>query len=400
MNYSLTITQLKTAKASADGKPFKLRDGGGLFVFVSATGAKSWRYKYRISGKESVYTMGTFPDLGIADARVMHAKARELVNQGVHPKAQRDADRHITMLIAGDTFKAVADHWFEERKPKWTAYYASQIETSMKADVYPVIGGLPIRKVTSAQILQILKAVDKRGAPVVAMNIRQWCSQVFKYAIVNLKADSDPTAVLQGVVVRPKIKHNVPLTPDQITGLLKEMAKFGGYRTTAIAIELLLLTFVRTAEIRKARWEEFDFEKGEWHIPAGRMKMRVEHFVPLSKQVLALLAELRKITGANEHLFPNLRRPNDYMTPTTINQALKRVGFSGKGTIGFAAHGFRGTAATLLAEQGEYRESVIDRQLAHAERNKVKGAYFHGQYTDERRLMMQSWSDYIDTLRP
>jgi integrase len=232
------------------------------------------------------------------------------------------------------------------------------------------------------------------------MNIRQWCSQVFKYAIVNLKADSDPTAVLQGVVVRPKIKHNVPLTPDQITGLLKEMAKFGGYRTTAIAIELLLLTFVRTAEIRKARWEEFDFEKGEWHIPAGRMKMRVEHFVPLSKQVLALLAELRKITGANEHLFPNLRRPNDYMTPTTINQALKRVGFSGKGTIGFAAHGFRGTAATLLAEQGEYRESVIDRQLAHAERNKVKGAYFHGQYTDERRLMMQSWSDYIDTLRP
>jgi hypothetical protein len=125
MNYSLTITQLKTAKASADGKPFKLRDGGGLFVFVSATGAKSWRYKYRISGKESVYTMGTFPDLGIADARVMHAKARELVNQGVHPKAQRDADRHITMLIAGDTFKAVADHWFEERKPKWTAYYAS-----------------------------------------------------------------------------------------------------------------------------------------------------------------------------------------------------------------------------------------------------------------------------------
>jgi Arm DNA-binding domain len=259
MNYSLTITQLKTAKASADGKPFKLRDGGGLFVFVSATGAKSWRYKYRILGKESVYTMGTFPDLGIADARVMHAKARELVNQGVHPKAQRDADRNITMLIAGDTFKAVADHWFEERKPKWTAYYASQIETSMKADVYPVIGGLPIRKVTSAQILQILKAVEKRGAPVVAMNIRQWCSQVFKYAIVNLKAENDPTSVLQGVVVRPKIKHNVPLTPDQITGLLKEMAKFGGYRTTAIAIELLLLR-VSVLQYMKSRWIAYEFK--------------------------------------------------------------------------------------------------------------------------------------------
>jgi len=182
--------------------------------------------------------------------------------------------------------------------------------------------------------------------------------------------------------------------------LLKQMSKFGGYRTTAIAIELLLLTFVRTVELRMAKWEEFDFENNEWRVPAVRMKMKVEHIVPLSKQAKIFLIELRGITGAGPHLFPNNRRPVDYMTATTINQALKRLGFSGKGTIGFSAHGFRGTATTLLHEGGKYRSEAIERQLSHAEGNKVKAAYNKAQYLPERQKMMQDWSDYVDTLRP
>lgn len=399
MNYSLTNTEIKNAKPLGQGKVLKLWDGGGLHLHVSPKAAKSWRYKYRIAGKEYLYTIGVYPHVGLADVRALHAKAHALVQQGMHPLTQQKADKLQALLDSEDTFEAVASAWIAGKEDGWTAYYGNQIKTAFKVDVYPAIGSLPIRNVKAQHVLAILKKVAGRGAPVVAINIKQWCSQVFRYAVANLKAENDPTAVLKGVVVRPKVKHNVALKPKEITALIEQMEKFGAYRTTAIAIELLLLTFVRTVELRKTIWSEFDFDKNEWRIPAERMKMKIAHVVPLSKQAVSLLTELKGITGASPHLFPNYRRPEDYMTATTINQALKRIGFSGVGTIGFSAHGFRGTAATILYEKG-YRSEAIEKQLAHAERNQVKAAYNQAQYLGERKVMMQGWADYVDTLRP
>lgn len=398
MNYSLTNTEVKNAKP-VDGKARKLSDGGGLHLYVSPKAAKSWRYKYRLGGKEYLHTIGLYPQVGLADARAQHGKAYALVLQGMHPLVQQKADKLQAMLESEDTFKAVALAWIAGKEDGWTAYYGNQIKTVFKVDVYPTIGNLPIRNVKASHVLAILKKVEGRGAPVVAVNIKQWCSQVFRYAVANLKAENDPTAVLKGVVVRPKVKHNVALKPNEITALITQMQKFGAYRTTAIAIELLLLTFVRTVELRKATWSEFDLEKSEWRIPAERMKMKIAHVVPLSKQAVSLLTELQGITGASPHLFPNYRRPEDYMTATTINQALKRIGFSGANTIGFSAHGFRGTSATILYEKG-YRSEVIEKQLAHAERNQVKASYNQAQYLHERQEMMGEWADYVDTLRP
>ena len=398
MNYLLTNTEIKNAKPFVD-KGRKLKDGGGLHLYVSPKATKSWRYKYRIAGKEYLHTIGVYPQIGLAEARALHAKAHALVQKGMHPLVQQKADKLHALLESEDTFKAVASAWIAGKENGWTAYYGEQIKTAFKFDVYPAIGGMPIRNVKAPHVLAILKKVEGRGAPVVAINIKQWCSQVFRYAVANLKAENDPTAVLNGVIVRPKVKHNVALKPNEITALIEQMEKFGAYRTTAIAIELLLLTFVRTVELRKATWSEFDFDKNEWRIPAERMKMKIAHVVPLSKQAVSLLTELQGITGASPHLFPNYRRPEDYMTATTINQALKRIGFSGVGTIGFSAHGFRGTAATSLYEKG-YRSEVIEKQLAHAERNQVKAAYNQAQYLGERKVMMQGWADYVDALRP
>lgn len=398
MNYTLTNIALKHAK-SEGGKPRKLSDGGGLHLFVSPTGAKSWRYKYRIGGKEHLFSIGLYPQVGLADARERHSKARELVARGLHPLAQQKADKHTAMLDAQDTFEALTRAWIAGKEAGWSPYYCGQIKAAMEKDVYPAIGGLPIKDVKAAHLLEVLKKVQARGAPVVAGNIKQWCSAVFTYAVANLKAENDPTAILRGAVVRPKVKHNVALNPAEIKALLAQIGKYGPFRTTSIAIELLMLMFVRTVELRKAIWKEFDLQGGEWHIPAERMKMKVPHVVPLSKQAVALLTELQTITGSRPHLFPNYRRPDAFMTPTTINQALKRVGFSGAGTIGFSAHGFRGTAATILYEKG-YRSEVIEKQLSHAERNQVKAAYNQAQYLAERKTMMQDWADYVDTLRP
>lgn len=374
-------------------------DGGGLLLFVKPNGAKLWRYKYRLNGDERSYSLGAYPALGLAAARKEHERVRELIAKGIDPVAERQLDRLKKAQEGADTFKGIATEWIEAKQSKWSPYYLAQIRRGMEKDAFPAIGALPIRQVEPLHLRTIIKKVELRGAEIVAENIRQWCSAVFRYAIVHGRAASDPAAALKGIVTRPKIKHNLALTPVQVTDLLAKLAASGGNRTTKIAVELLLLTFVRTVELRKATWSEFDLDNGfVWRIPADRMKMGVEHLVPLSTQSLALLRELRQITGSGAWLFPNYRRPNDCMSPTTINRALERMGLAGAGTIGFSAHGFRGTASTYLHETG-YLSAAIERQLAHAEGDKVLAAYNKALYMKERVQLMQDWADKIDALR-
>jgi integrase len=333
--------------------------------------------------------------MGLAEARIKRAEARALVKQGIHPSHHRQAKRLATRTESANTFEAVAREWMEKKNERWTPYYSGQVERCLAADVFPAVGRLPIRSVTAAHLLDIVLRVEARGAETVALLVRQWCSAVFRYAVATLRAENDPAAALKGAIHTPKTKHHRPLARDEIAEFVCALDAYGGYRTTVIALRLMLLTFVRTKELREAQWPEFHLELGEWRIPAGRMKMREAHIVPLSKQVLVLLTELKTYTGSRDLLFPNYRDPRTCMTPTTLNRALERMGFNGKDSIGFSAHGFRATASTILNEMG-FRPEVIERQLAHKERNKVRASYNRAEYLQERRAMMQQWADAVD----
>lgn len=390
----MPLTDAKIRNTKPGPKPAKLADGGGLYLEVRPTGAKLWRFRYRIAGKENVFAIGEYPSIGLAEARAEHGKARALVKQGVHPSHNRQAKRLSSQVANANTFEAVAREWIAKKSPRWTAYYLRQVTRFLESDVFPHVGKLPIRSVTSAHLLEVIRRVEARGAETVALLIRQWASAIFRYAVATLRADGDPAAALKGAIHRPKVEHHKPLSRKQIVDFKEAVAKYGGYRTTVIALELMLLTFVRTVELRKAAWSEFDLEDAEWRIPAERMKMREPHIVPLSRQAVKLLRELQTYTGGRRFLFPNYRSSEECMTATTLNRALERMGFNGKDSIGFSAHGFRATASTLLNEMG-YRSDVIERQLAHAERDKVRASYNHAEYMQERSAMMQEWADFL-----
>jgi integrase len=392
----------KSLYETVDG-PYKLADGGGLYIEVRTSGAKLWRYRYRVAGRENLFAIGEYFDdrrlghVSLDDARRERDKARVLVRQGVHPAHNRQAERLATHAENANTFEIVALEWVAKKRSNWTPYYLRQVERFLGSDVFPYIGKLPIRSVTAAHLLEIVRRVEGRGAATVALLVRQWSSAIFRYGVATLRADTDPAAALKGAIHRPKVEHHKPLSRDQVADLVKALDGYAGYRTTVIALRLMLLTFVRTVELRAARWAEFDLDRAEWRIPAERMKMREMHIVPLSRQAVELLRELHSYTGGCEFLFPNYRSPRTCMTGTTLNRALERMGFSGQGTIGFSAHGFRATASTILNELG-YRPDVIERQLAHAERNKVRGAYNQASYLEERRAMMQQWADLTEEM--
>ncbi|GKW35327.1 integrase [Pectobacterium carotovorum subsp. carotovorum] len=390
----MPLTDAKIRSTKSTSKPIKLADGGGLYLEVRPSGSKLWRYRYRIAGKENVFALGEYPTLSLAEVRAEHDKARALVKQAIHPAHQRQLERMANHGANANTFEAVAREWIDKKSPDWTPYYLRQVERFFAADVLPAIGKLPIKSVKAAHLLEIIKRIEERGAETVALLVRQWSSAIFRYAVATLRADGDPAAALKGAIRRPKVEHHKPLSRTEIADFMQALNRYGGYRTTVIALELMLLTFVRTVELRKAEWQEFDLDGAEWRIPAGRMKMREEHIVPLSTQAIVLLRELQTYTGGRGWLFPNYRNPQDCMTATTLNRALERMGFNGKDSIGFSAHGFRATASTILNEMG-YRPDVIERQLAHTERNKVRASYNRAEYLDERRKMMQVWADFV-----
>lgn len=396
----MPLTDAKIRNTKPSEKPLKLTDGGGLYLEVRPTGAKFWRYRYRIAGKENIFAIGEYFNdkrgghVSLDDARGERDKARALVKQGIHPAHNRQKERLAAYTENANTFEAVAREWISKKKSGWAPYYLRQVERFLGADVFPYVGNIPIRNVTAAHLLEIVRRIEGRGAETVALLVRQWSSAIFRYAVATLRADSDPAAALKGAIHRPRVEHRKPLSREQIADFVKALEAYGGYRTTVIALRLMLLTFVRPVELRAAHWEEIDLDRAQWRIPAERMKMREEHIVPLSWQAVGLLRELYTYTGGRGFLFPNYRNPNACMTATTMNRALERMGFNGKDSIGFSAHGFRATASTTLNELG-FRPDVIERQLAHAERNKVRASYNQAEYLEERRVMMQQWADMV-----
>jgi integrase len=412
----MALSNAKIRNSKRAERPFKLTDAKGLYLEVRPSGAKLWRYRYRIAGRENVFAIGehcqapageTAAEASnrrasgcytLAEARKERERCRGLVKQGIHPAHNRKAVKAAQAAENANTFETVAREWIGKKKPGWTNYYLRQVEGVLQADVFPYIGALPVRDVTAAHLLKIIQRIEGRGAETVALLVRQWTSAIYRYAVGTLRADSDPAAALKGAITRPKSQHRKPLSQAEIIRFTKVLGSYGGYRTTVIALRLALLTFVRTVELRKAQWPEFDLDRAEWRIPAERMKMREPHTVPLSEQAIELLRELQTFTGGQRWLFPNYRRPETCMTATTLNRALERMGFSGKDSIGISAHGFRATASTILNEMG-YRPDVIERQLAHKERNKARARHNRAEYLPERQVMMQAWADYLDSLQ-
>lgn len=413
---TLTDSYIKACKPK--DAPYKVSDSARLYLLVSRSGSKTWKWNYRLDSKDSTYTIGEYPAIGLARARTLRDEAKVIVGQGIHPLQHKKIQQVKLKNEVATTFYGVAKEWIEHKRASWSTTYAAQVERTVNRYIRDgKYGHLPIKQVTAMEIFDLVTAVAvrespkgverKTSAPNLAILLRQWCSGIFRHAIVSGRADSNPVAALNAsdMITKPKVKHNKKLNEEELKQLVSVIRGYKGLRSTAIAIELLMLTFVRTGELIKAKWSEFDLSKGEWIIPCSRMKFKDDgnHFVPLSIQAVALLKELKEISGkdkkeADSWLFKNLRNPETHMSPTTINRALERQGFNGSNSaIGFSAHGFRGTASTMLYEQ-DFRTEVIERQLAHKERNAVKAAYNKAQYIEERTAMMKWWSEYIYSL--
>jgi integrase len=419
MKATKALNNTAVASAKPQTKPYKLSDLDRLYVLVSTAGSKTWKWNYRLDNKDCTYTLGKFPQVDVAKARDLRSTAAKLVEQGIHPGEQKKAEKAKVMAEQATTFWGVASEWIDANKLRWSPYYAGQVETFLGRYVRDrPIGKRPIKQITTAQVYELIRGIASRsgaegeerkasGSPTIALLVRQWVSAVFRLAVVSGRAERNPVADLKAsdVVVRPPVKNNRALNPNELKDLLLKLKSYAGERSTVIAVELLALTFVRTVELRAAQWPEFDLDKRLWVIPAARMKIKNagDHVVPLSAQAVALLKELREInppakTGV-QWLWPNRRRGSEScMSATTINRVLERLGFNGADSIGFSAHGFRGTASTALHEQGA-RPEVIEVQLAHREKNAVKAAYNKAQYLAERIAMMQRWSDYIEGLK-
>ena len=389
----LSDTAIRQAKPTI--KPRKLFDASGLYLLIVPTGGKWWRLKYRFAGKERLLALGTYPDVGLKQAREKRDAARKLIAAGIDPGAQRKAAK--AALIARETgnFEAVAREWFKTFSKEWAQTHAATIIRRLERDVFPWLGTCLAGEITAPDLLKVLRRVEARGALETAHRIHQVCGQVLRYAVATGRAQRDPSRDLLGVLPPAREKHHAALTkPTDVAGLIRAIAAYHGSFVVRCALRLSALTFVRPGELRKAEWSEIDLDEGVWRIPAARMKMRNEHLVPLSRQAVEILRELHPLTGAGRYVFPGARTANRPMSENTITAALRRMGYE-RGQM--TAHGFRTLASTLLNEMG-WSADAIERQLAHAERDSVRDAYNRAEYLDERQRMMQAWADYLDGL--
>ena len=387
----LTDSACKNAKPSEKAR--KISDEKGLYLEIMPNGSKYWRLKYRFASKEKRLAIGVYPEVSLKEAREKKDQARKLLSENIDPSSAKKEEKLKKYLNSETTFELVAREWHQKQVNAWTARHSEYVLRRLEADIFPKIGFKPINNIVAPELLLVLREIEKRGALDIAKRARQTCGQIFRYAVATGKAERDISTDLKGALQSRKKTNYARLDARELPEFLEKIEEYDGEYQTKLALKLLLLTFVRTIELRGARWEEIDFVKKEWRIPAARMKMRELHIVPLSNQALDLIDQIKLINGNREYLFPNRNNPLTYISENTLLYAMYRMGYHSRAT----PHGFRATASTILNEHG-FRPDVIERQLAHAERNKVRASYNHAQYLPERRTMMQWWADYLSKL--
>jgi integrase len=389
----MRLTDIKCRSAKPTKKARKLSDGGGLYLEVMPNGSKYWRLKYRFAGKEKRLAIGVYPEISLGQAREKRITAKKSITAGSDPSQLKQEAKQLAVTKGNNTFEKVAREWHETNLHTWSKNHGEAVLKRLEADIFPKLGGRPTSDINAPEILAVLRVIEKRDALDLTQTVAQYCRRIFAYAIATGRAERNPVIDLRGALKTPVRKHHSHLKAHELPEFLQKLEAYDGTPQTKRALKLLLLTFVRTTELRGAEWVEIDFEKAEWRIPASRMKMKDPHIVPLSKQAIILLKEQQKQTGNRQHVFANEHRPITYMSENTMLYAIYRMGYHSRTT----GHGFRATASTILNETG-FTPDVIERQLAHIERNKVRAAYNHAQYLPERRKMMQWWADYLGRL--
>lgn len=390
----MALTDATIRNARPGEKARKLTDGDGLYIFMTLTGSRLWRYDYRFDGKRKTLSIGAYPGVTLREAREKRDGIRKMIRDGIDPSQAKQAQKASASGV--DSFESIAREWFSKFSPTWTPSHGERILRRLERDIFPWIGKRPIGEIKAPELLTVLRRIEERGAVETAHRASQNCGQVFRYAIATGRAERDPSGDLKGAIPPTKQTHHASITdPREIGALLRAIDAYEGGLIVRCALRLAPLVFVRPGELRKAQWSEINWDNSEWMIPAERMKMREKHIVPLSRQSLEILRELQPLTGDGKYLFPSPRTSDRPMSDNAILSALRRMGYTGDQMTG---HGFRSMASTLLNEQGWHRDA-IERQLAHAERDSIRAAYNYAQHLPERRRMMQTWADYLGELR-
>jgi integrase len=392
-NTVMPLTDIVCRNRKGSGKAQKLSDAEGLYLFISPSGGKLWRMDYRFAGKRKTLSFGAYPLVPLVEARSKRDLAKKALLDGKDPSVIRKAKQQELELSGANSFESVAREWLENQRDSWTEKYAGHVERRLESDVFPAFGLCPIADIDPLDVLEALRKVEKRGALDIAKRLRQTCGQIFRYAVITGRAKRDPSADLKGALkAGGRAKHHKAMAREDLPAFLNALQVYDGDVRTKLALQLIVLTFVRTSELRLARWSEFEGLDGPapiWRIPAERMKMRSEHLVPLSIETVTVLNALRPFSGNSGALFPS-KGTGGAMSNNTMLFALYRMGYHGRATV----HGFRGLASTCLNEAG-FPSDWIERQLSHDERDAVRRAYNSAQYLDDRRRMMCWWSDYL-----
>lgn len=394
----MALSDTEIRRSRPGDKPYKLADSGGLYLMVTPSGGKLWRWKFRFEGTEKLMAFGRYPEISLAEVRELHAQARKLLSTGVDPMAERKAEQEAReearQRDSGEkSFQTIAELWMGHWGADKCECHLSRTRRRLEKDIFPEIGARPISEVESPEILALVKKIEARGAADVARRSLQTIGQIFRYAVANGHAKQNPAVNFKPAdILKPRKTVNMArVEVKELPGLLRAIEVYQGKAITRLAMKLLALTFVRTSELIGAQWEEFDFDARRWNIPAMRMKMKTAHIVPLSVQAIEILELLRPLAGGSPLVFPGDQNPRKSMSNMAILMALKRMGYKGQMT----GHGFRGLASTILHEQG-YPHEHIEMQLAHAPRNAVSAAYNHAQYLEPRTKMMQDWADFLE----
>ena len=386
----MPLTDIQIRRAKAQDKPFTLSDGQGLSLLINPDGSKGWRFRYRFAGKARLMSFGSYSLVSLAEARDKRETARKQVANGIDPVEERKAQKLAQQLSSENSFEAISREWHANKADRWTLAYREEILKTFEQDVFPHIGRRSISEIKPLELLEVLRRIEKRGALEKTRKVRQRCGEVFRYAIITGRADYNPAPDLASALAVPKQKHHPFLSAEELPHFVQDLETYTGSIITKNATKIVMLTGVRTQEMRFATWGEIDFDKGIWEIPAERMKMRRSHLVPLSAQVIDLFQQLKPITGHYPYIFIGRNNRKKPISKESINQVIELLGYKGRAT----GHGFRHTMSTTLHEEG-FDSVWIEMQLAHVDKNSIRGIYNHAQYLDGRSRMLQFYADQL-----
>ncbi|HGU4258054.1 TPA: tyrosine-type recombinase/integrase [Escherichia coli] len=389
----MALTDIQIKRAKPQDKPYTLNDGQGLSLLINPDGSKGWRFRFRFAGKARLMSFGSYDIVSLAEAREKREVARRQVANGIDPVQERKAQKLAQKLSTENSFEAVSREWHAAKADRWTVAYREEIIKTFEQDVFPFIGKRPIAEIKPLELLEVLKRIEKRGALEKTRKVRQRCGEVFRYAIITGRAEYNPAPDLAIALAVPKQKHHPYLSEEELPHFVRDLETYTGSIITKNATKIVMLTGVRTQEMRFATWEEINLEKGIWEIPAERMKMRRPHIVPLSTQVIEIFQQLKPITEHYPYIFIGRNNRTKPISKESVSQVIELLGYKGRAT----GHGFRHTMSTILHEHG-FNSAWIELQLAHADKNNIRGTYNHALYLDKRRDMLQWYVDKFSLL--